>query len=44
MNNNFQGEVKGNYYLGDLIHGKVERHFLLGVFVNISDENVKVTL
>lgn len=41
MNNNFWNQVKANYRLGELIHGKVEHHAPFGIFVNIGDENVR---
>ncbi|GAA6622179.1 S1 RNA-binding domain-containing protein [Scytonema sp. NUACC26] len=41
MSHNFWNQVKSKYRLGELIHGKVERHFPFGIFVDIDDENVR---
>jgi ribosomal protein S1 len=41
MSNQFWNQVKSNYRLGELIHGKVEHHAPFGIFVNIGDETVR---
>ncbi|MBW4583089.1 MAG: RNA-binding protein [Tildeniella nuda ZEHNDER 1965/U140] len=41
MSVQFWNQVKSNYRLGELIHGKVEHHAPFGIFVNIGDEVVR---
>ncbi|MCY7324412.1 MAG: RNA-binding protein [Phormidesmis sp. CAN_BIN36] len=41
MSNQFWNQVKSNYRLGELIHGKVEHHAPFGIFVNIGDDMVR---
>jgi ribosomal protein S1 len=41
MSNQFWNQVKSNYRLGELVHGKVEHHAPFGIFVNIGDETVR---
>lgn len=41
MNNQFWDQVKSNYRLGELIHGKVEHHAPFGIFVNIGNDTVR---
>ncbi len=41
MSNSFWKKVKNKYPFGEITHGKVERHFPFGIFVDIGDENIK---
>lgn len=41
MINDFWNQVKSKYRLGELIKGKVEYHAPFGIFIDISDENVR---
>lgn len=41
MSDQFWNQVKLNYRLGELIHGKVEHHAPFGIFVNIGDDTVR---
>ncbi len=41
MSDQFWNQVKSNYRLGKLIHGKVEHHAPFGIFVNLGDDMVR---
>lgn len=41
MSDQFWNQVKSNYRLGELIHGKVEHHAPFGIFVDIGDNLVR---
>ena len=41
MSRQFWDQIKSNYRLGELIHGKVEHHAPFGIFVNIGDDTVR---
>lgn len=41
MNDQLWNQVKSDYRLGTLIHGKVEYHAPFGIFVNIGDDTVR---
>lgn len=41
MSGPFWNQVKSNYRLGELIHGKVEHHAPFRIFVNIGDDAVR---
>jgi ribosomal protein S1 len=41
MINDFWNQVKSKYRLGELIQGKVEYHAPFGIFIDISDENIR---
>jgi ribosomal protein S1 len=41
MSNQFWSQIKSNYRLGELIHGKVEHHAPFGIFVNIGNDMVR---
>ncbi|MGV0028396.1 hypothetical protein [Phormidesmis priestleyi] len=40
MSDQFWNQIKSNYPLGKLIHGKVEHHAPFGLFVDIGDDVV----
>lgn len=41
MSNDFWNQVKSQYLIGTLIHGKVEYHAPFGIFVDMGDEKVR---
>lgn len=41
MNDQFWKQVKANYRLGELIHGKVAHHAPFEIFVDIGDDTIR---
>ena len=41
MSDDVWNQIKSKYRIGELVHGRVEHHAPFGIFVNLSDDNVR---